>query len=57
MEIQTFRKQNKERKKKVSAEKEFCLLPREIFVRTHILTHRKKEEKRNKRRKEKRNLV
>lgn len=59
MEIQTFRKQNKERKKKVSAEKEYCLLPRGIFVHTRTYSHiGKKKEKRNKRRrKEKRSLV
>lgn len=39
----------KERKKKVSAEKEFCLLPRGIVnTHTHILTHRKEEEKETK---------
>lgn len=60
MEIQTFRKENKERKKKASAEKEFCLLPSGIFVHTRTYSHiGKKEEKRNKRRrrKEKRSLV
>lgn len=34
----------KERKKEVSAEKEFCLLPRGIVTHAHILTHRKKKE-------------
>lgn len=59
MKIQTFRKQNKERKKKVSAEKEFCLLPRGIFVHTHTYSHigkKKKKEIKGGRRK-KRSLV
>lgn len=56
MEIQTFRKQKKERKKKVSAEKEFCLLPRGIFIHTRTYSHalkkrRKKETKGGRRKK------
>lgn len=47
----------KERKKKVSAEKEFCLLPRGI-LNTHAHTHtQKRRRKRNKRREEKKGLL
>lgn len=38
----------KERKKKVSTEKEFCLLPRAIFIHTRTYSHTGKKKRKKK---------